>query len=169
MIQVDKEQFVMKEQPSQMQRLAPAVLRRGNVLEARPGADSEINRLPEIVPLVTEDLSRGSHRIQVQHHNAESGNDLFPTDKKVQRTRQFVAMATVGVGQPLLCTEQTVPRVETSVEVNVFVAFRGAVSIFDAVVLPALIPLAALIGALLALRLRRADPARFARLGLHKL
>ena len=50
-----------------------------------------------------------------------------------------------------------------------FVAFLGAVSVFDAVVLPALIPLAALIGALLALRLRRADPARFARLGLHKL
>jgi hypothetical protein len=78
-------------------------------------------------------------------------------------------MATVGVGQPLFCTEQRVPRVETSVEVNMFVAFLGAVSVFDAVVLPALIPLAALIGALLALRLRRADPARFARLGLHKL
>jgi amino acid transporter len=38
-----------------------------------------------------------------------------------------------------------------------------------AVSLPALILLAALIGAALALRLRRADPARFAHLGLHKL
>ncbi len=38
-----------------------------------------------------------------------------------------------------------------------------------AIVLPALIPLAALIGVLLTIRLRRADPARFARLGLHKL
>jgi amino acid transporter len=38
-----------------------------------------------------------------------------------------------------------------------------------AVVLPALVLLAALIGAFLAQRLRRADPERFARLGLHKL
>ena len=81
-----------------MQHLAPAVLRRGNAPQARPGADSEVNYLPEIVALVTEDLSRGSHRVQVQHHNAESGDDLFPPDKKVQITRQLVAMATVGVG-----------------------------------------------------------------------
>src|ERR1039458_4583419 len=114
-----------------MWRLAPLDPLPGNVPHARPGADAEIDRLPEVIPLEAEDLPRGSPGLQVHNHNAESRNDFFPPDKEVQITRQLVTMAAVGVGQPLLRTEQTVPRVETPVEVNVFVAFRGAVSIFD--------------------------------------